>query len=191
MKSTKNIYLILGHTTLDSFNGKLADEYEKKLRQLNKNVRRINLNHNDFDVCLLKDSQSEKNKQFILKEQENIKWADEIVFFYPLWWASVPAILKGYIDNVFQSGFAFKYHENDPFWDKLLTGKKVRVFSTSGAPSIFIKLLYKNADFSMFRTGVCWFTGMKLIQAKRIGSLVKMDSAKRKEVIDKIISKIR
>jgi NAD(P)H dehydrogenase (quinone) len=40
-------------------------------------------------------------------EQEFIRWADMVVFVYPLWWAGMPAILRGYLDRVLSFGFAY------------------------------------------------------------------------------------
>lgn len=42
----------------------------------------------------------------IAAEQEKLLWADIVVLQFPLWWFSVPAILKGWIDRVFAHGFA-------------------------------------------------------------------------------------
>lgn len=42
----------------------------------------------------------------IAAEQEKLLWADVVVLQFPLWWFSVPAILKGWIDRVFAHGFA-------------------------------------------------------------------------------------
>lgn len=58
----------------------------------------------------------------IKEEQEHISWADSITFIYPVWWAGLPAILKGYVDRVFSHGFAYAYGENGI--EKLLSGKK-------------------------------------------------------------------
>lgn len=116
---------------------------------------------------------------------------DELIFFYPLWWGSVPALLKGYIDNVFVPGFAYKYHKNDPLWDKLLKGKSARIFSTCDAPNFFVKLIYKNSDFSMMKRAVCWFTGIKVKEAKRIDKLFKYNKEEKQKIINKIIEKIK
>ena len=51
-------------------------------------------------------------------EQEKLLWADTIVFQFPLWWYGMPAILKGWFDRVFVSGFAFG---KDP-----ATGRRLR-----------------------------------------------------------------
>ena len=42
----------------------------------------------------------------IEQEQEKLLWADVVVLQFPLWWFSVPAILKGWIDRVFVHGLA-------------------------------------------------------------------------------------
>ncbi|MGG7576134.1 NAD(P)H-dependent oxidoreductase [Streptomyces sirii] len=42
----------------------------------------------------------------IAAEQEKVRWSDAVVLQFPMWWFSVPAILKGWIDRVFTNGFA-------------------------------------------------------------------------------------
>ncbi len=67
----------------------------------------------------------------IKTEQADISGADLVVMVAPVWWYSVPAILKGYIDRVFSIGFAYEYTATGP--RGLLTGKKALVITTSGA----------------------------------------------------------
>ncbi|GKU84123.1 NAD(P)H oxidoreductase [Niallia sp. NCCP-28] len=43
----------------------------------------------------------------VQREMERIKKHDAIIFVFPVWWHSIPAILKGYIDRVFNNGFAY------------------------------------------------------------------------------------
>jgi len=63
----------------------------------------------------------------ILEEQQKLIWADAVLFFFPLWWYSMPAILKGWFDRVFAYGFA--YGETS-----LLSGKKAMLSLTTGGP---------------------------------------------------------
>ena len=92
------------------------------------------------------------NKQM----QEKISKAERIILIYPVWWNSMPAILKGFFDRVFTSGFAFRYKPVIPsmirtkllmrwaFVTKfdygipvpLLRGKEAIVFLTTGSPKI-------------------------------------------------------
>ncbi len=66
---------------------------------------------------------SQQNREF----QEKIRSADSLVFIYPVWWGDTPAILKGFLDKVFTTGFAFSYEQGG-----LLKGKKAAVMMTMG-----------------------------------------------------------
>ena len=43
----------------------------------------------------------------VVREQARVAWADVLLFQFPFWWWSMPAILKGWIDRVFANGFAY------------------------------------------------------------------------------------
>ncbi len=43
----------------------------------------------------------------IVKEQAKVQWADVVLFIYPLWWDSIPAALKSWVEKVFSMGFAY------------------------------------------------------------------------------------
>ena len=64
----------------------------------------------------------------IKAEQEALLKADTIIFQYPLFWYSTPAILKEWIDQVIQYGFAFGKDNYN------LENKKVIVSFTIGSP---------------------------------------------------------
>ncbi|MDV6259721.1 NAD(P)H-dependent oxidoreductase [Rhodococcoides yunnanense] len=46
----------------------------------------------------------------VLAEQQRIDRADHLVLAFPMYWWSMPALLKGWIDRVFVSGWAFEYN---------------------------------------------------------------------------------
>ena len=53
----------------------------------------------------------------IVAEQEKLLWADTVIFQFPLWWFSMPAIMKGWIDRVYAWGFAYGVGEHsDRHW---------------------------------------------------------------------------
>ncbi|WP_187368429.1 NAD(P)H-dependent oxidoreductase [Ruania zhangjianzhongii] len=54
----------------------------------------------------------------VAREQDKLRRADALVIQFPLWWYGMPAILKGWFDRVFVSGFAFG---SDP-----VTGRRLR-----------------------------------------------------------------
>ncbi|MBS0191012.1 MAG: NAD(P)H-dependent oxidoreductase [Phycisphaerales bacterium] len=70
----------------------------------------------------------------LLAAQESMRWAQHLVFIYPTWWGSLPALMKGFIDRTFLPEFAFRYRPGSVFWDKLLKGRSARLIVTMDAP---------------------------------------------------------
>jgi len=61
-------------------------------------------------------------------EHEKLKWADIILFIFPLYWFSFPGVMKNWIDRVFSFGFAYGSGHS-------LEGKKAMVLYTTGGPA--------------------------------------------------------
>ena len=129
-----NHLIISAHPSDNSFSNYLARTLLATSKEKGWDVTWNNLYHNVFNPVLSPvDLQQIKNNQLpfdIKSEQQKIQQADLISVIYPLWWASFPAVLKGYIDRVFTSGFAYKYGQDGV--TGLLTGKKVILHTTMG-----------------------------------------------------------
>ena len=72
----------------------------------------------------------------IEQAREDILWAEHLVVQYPTWWASTPALLKGFFDRTLVPGFAYRYRDTGRGWDKLLAGRSARLLVTMDAPAI-------------------------------------------------------
>jgi len=116
----------------------------------------------------------------LLMMQEEIKKADHLVLVYPTWWATYPALLKGFIDRVFLPGFSFKYRENSPLWDKLLTGKTARMIVTMDSPKWYYALFMKNAGHRSMKKGILEFCGIKPVKITSFSQLKSSTEASRK-----------
>ncbi|SMO34907.1 NAD(P)H dehydrogenase (quinone) [Saccharicrinis carchari] len=103
--------IVYAHPSSDSFSNKLVNSIKSYSETLNKVVVR-DLYAMGFNPVLTKKELEELKKgvlsEDVDREQAYIEEADIISFVYPLWWASFPAILKGYIDRVFSYGFAYR-----------------------------------------------------------------------------------
>lgn len=133
MKNT-NTLIIFGHPDPDSFNGTILKAIENKLTEkqyqfISKNLYQLNFNPilNLDDLTRMQDSTVASD---IAIEQEDIKWAKNIILIYPIWWSGQPAIVKGWIDRVFSPGFAYAFQE-DGTVKGLLSDKTVMVFTTT------------------------------------------------------------
>lgn len=73
-------------------------------------------------------------------EQKKLLWADTIIFQFPLWWYSMPAILKGWVDRVFTFHFAYGVGEHsdtkygERFGEGTLAGRRALLSVTAGGP---------------------------------------------------------
>src|SRR3954469_21660587 len=71
-------------------------------------------------------------------EIEKLLWADVLILQFPLWWFTMPAILKGWVDRVYSYGFAYGVGEhNDKRWgdrygEGTLAGKRAMLIVTAG-----------------------------------------------------------
>jgi NAD(P)H dehydrogenase (quinone) len=68
-------------------------------------------------------------------EMDKITNAELIIIHFPLWWGSVPAILKGWFDRVFAMGFA--WNSENRYSNGLLKGKKVLLTVSVGDPKSY------------------------------------------------------
>jgi NAD(P)H dehydrogenase (quinone) len=74
----------------------------------------------------------------IAREQEKLRWADAVILQFPLWWFSMPAILKGWVERVYAYGFAYGVGEHsDTHWgnrygEGTLAGKRAMLMVTTG-----------------------------------------------------------
>ncbi len=133
------IYILLAHPNIHSFNGAIADFCEQEAIANGHQVKRQNLGDLRFDPILWKGyNEIQALEPDLQQAQQNLLWCDRWIIVYPVWWGSVPALLKGFLDRVLLPGFAFKYHKKDPFWDKLLQGRSAQLITTSDAPAIWL-----------------------------------------------------
>ncbi|CAO3379609.1 NAD(P)H-dependent oxidoreductase [Azospirillum argentinense] len=71
-------------------------------------------------------------------EQEKLLWADALILQFPLWWFTMPAILKGWVDRVYAYGLAYGVGEHsdrrwgDRYGEGRFAGKRAMLVVTTG-----------------------------------------------------------
>ncbi len=90
---------------------------------------------------------------------ETMESADHLVWFFPQWWGTYPAVMKAFIDSVFLSGVAHAYDQKIP--QGLWQGKTSRVFATMDSPTWWNSLWYRNAMLSSLNRAVLRYAGIK------------------------------
>ncbi|ULL14472.1 flavodoxin family protein [Paenibacillus sp. H1-7] len=178
MKS--KIVVINGHPDPQSFCSALADAYKEGALSRNAQVRTIDLSKISFDPNLKHGyRQRTELEDDLLEAQELIRWAEHIVIVYPTWWGTMPAVLKGFFDRVFLPGFAYKYREHSPLWDKLLTGKSAHMIVTMDTPSWYNRWIYRHAGHNVMKRNILQFCGINPVRITEI-SQVKPSTAERR-----------
>ncbi len=121
----------------------------------------------------------------VVTEQQHIAWADAITVIYPIWWASFPAILKGWIDRVLTYDFAFRYGENGV--DGLLKGKRVLLVANHGNPFDYYAQTGMHAAMKQSAdAGVFGFCGMDVLEHVFFGGVPTVDDATRKGYLTQV-----
>ncbi|XDD47054.1 NAD(P)H-dependent oxidoreductase [Leptospira sp. WS39.C2] len=163
----QNILIVLGHPNLNSYCAQLANTYVEAAKSSGHEAHLLNLTELNFDYNLKFGYHKEKKQTLepdIVKSQSLIQNANHLVFIYPSWWASMPAILKAWIDRVFLPGFAFAYQKHSPFPKQLLKGKTARIIITMDAPTWYYKWVNRSPGVQLLKHGTLQFCGVKKVK---------------------------
>lgn len=153
-----NVLIVFAHPDPRSLNGALRDAAIEELRAQHHDVRvsdlyamdwKSTVDHTDFPslpvghrlhVAAASGSAVAEGSLTadVKAEQEKLLWADMVILQFPLWWYSMPAILKGWVDRVYAYGFAYGVgehsdsHWGDRFGEGTLAGKRAMLVVTVG-----------------------------------------------------------
>lgn len=135
--------IIFAHPWHGSFNKAVLDLIAVTLAERGDEYTVIDLLKDGFNPAISEQELALYNQGKFLdplvgKYQELIKNSDRIIFLFPVWWGSMPAILKGFFDKVWLKGFSHNYDENGNLQPLLSIGKSY-IFTTSQAPTELFK----------------------------------------------------
>lgn len=185
----QRILLIQGHPDLDQrhFGHALADAYAKGAENAGAEVKLINVAALDFPLLR---SQAEWEQGPLppgLEEaQASIHWADHIVLFFPLWLGDMPALLKGFLEQVARPGFAFSRDGKNQFGKKGLTGRSARVVVTMGMPAIVYRWFYRAHSIKSLERNILGFIGLSPIEETLVGMVGNMDEKSAQKIFAKL-----
>ncbi|WP_183574921.1 NAD(P)H-dependent oxidoreductase [Mucilaginibacter sp. X5P1] len=124
------------HLTAAGHNVKTSDLYAMRFDPVSDRDNFTSVHDASFFKQQLEEMHATETNGFaehINAEQEKVEWCDLMIWQFPLWWFSVPAILKGWVDRVFAMGRFFK---NSHLYDTgIFNGKKALLSLTTGSPA--------------------------------------------------------
>ena len=129
--------IIFAHPWHGSYNKAILDGITTKLANDNKPFKIIDLHKDEFNPVLTEQdlalySKGEFADPLVGEYQAILKEAKQVVFIFPIWWSSMPAMLKGFLDKIFLVNYSHNYQNG---WTPLLDINKTLVVTTSQSPT--------------------------------------------------------
>lgn len=177
------VLVVLDHPRRDSFCGAVAESLMAGLRGAGHVPELADLRTEGFDPRLPVadepdwDNPDKAYSAEVLAEQERIARNDAIAFVFPVWWWSFPATTKGWIDRVWNNGWAYGAR-------KLGLGSALLVGTASGGPDTYGKRGYDEAMRVQINTGIMAYCGIPRVHLEIMFDVMK-DEATRRALLDR------
>lgn len=110
--------------------------------------------------------------------QEAILRASHLVIVYPLWLGEMPALLKGFLEQVARPGFAIDPNARNPLRAGLLRGRSARVVVSMGMPALAYRWFYGAHSLKSLQRNILGFAGIAPVRATLVGNAEAMDPAR-------------
>ncbi len=172
----------MAHNHEGSFNEAISETFKKTTEQRGHQVEGVNLYRLKFNPVLTHKKATEQPLEPDLQMvKEKISEADHLVFVYPVWWGTMPAILKGFFDRTFISDFAFKYDSSSAKGiTGLLTDKSASVFITLDTPLWYYKFFFKKPAYNQIKKTILQFCGINPVTINMF-SVIKHSTEKQRK----------
>jgi putative NADPH-quinone reductase/1,4-dihydroxy-2-naphthoate octaprenyltransferase len=182
----KKFLVVFSHPKENSLAYAIREAVIKGLKKIRAEVRVQDLYREKFNPLLYDIDENEKD-QVTVKMKEDVVWADGIVFIAPLWWAGIPAMLKGYFDRIFTEHFAFQYNQAGiPVG--LLKNKKAVLIGTCDTPPLLAKFSKTSLGFKSVIRGVLKLSGIKDSKFILFGSVTNSTEKQREKWIKRAMA---
>jgi len=170
-----NTLIIYTHPNHQSLNYAFLEHALKgisKNKRINE-IKVIDLYKEKFDPILFFDENKKRSDMHIDPKftayREQIEWADKLVFIYPICWGRPPAMLLGYIDQLFSTNFAYR-NKGKYSHEGLLKGKSAICISTMKGPKNYPLFFLNNAHKALMKKALFNYVGIKKVKFFEFGS---------------------
>ncbi|NGM82073.1 flavodoxin family protein [Paenibacillus sp. 7124] len=172
-----NTLIVYAHPSRESLNGAFLNAVQQGIRQnaASGEIQVLDLYEEQFNPALVYNKERRRRDMHKDPEMEKyraqIRWADQIVFIYPIFWGRPPAMLLGFFDRLFASNFAYRDRPNRIYPEGLLKGKSVVCISTMKGPAHYPLLTLNNAHKVLMKRAVFHFVGIRKVKFFEFGSM--------------------
>ena len=157
----------------------LADAYAAGAIGAGHDVQRIEIAALDFPLIRSEDQFVNTDAPpCIVEAQQIIAEAEHLVFVYPMWLGTMPALMKAFLEQTFRYGFALDTSKAG-FPGKLLKGRSARVVMTMGMPVVAYRRLFGAHSLKSFEQSILKMSGIKPIRESLFGGVGAVSDEKR------------
>jgi putative NADPH-quinone reductase len=162
------------------FGHALADAYAEGAKAAGHAVRRTEVALLDFPLLRTQTEWTHGAvPPALVPAQQDILWAQHLVLFFPLWMGDMPALLKGFLEQVARPGFAFKTGADSPMGQKALGGRSARVVVTMGMPAAVYRYYFRAHSVKSLERNILGFVGIAPVHETLIGTVEGPDTLDR------------
>jgi len=168
----------------------LAAAYIEGARDSGHEVREITVSGLDFSVLRTREEWMDPATAGadITSAQEAIAEASHLVFIYPLWLGSMPALLKAFLEQVMRPGFAIGDSKEGRTWSKRLKDRSARIVITMGMPGFFYRWYFRAHSLKSLERNILGFCGIGPVRDTLIGLVENISAARKTRVLEKMRS---
>lgn len=184
--------IIYAHPYNKSFNSAILNAVQANLEKKKEKFEVLDLYKDNFNPAydakeLSMYSQGKTCRPLVEKYLRKVKHANTLIVICPIWWNSIPGILKGFIDIVMKEGKELT-HINTRFGIKgeLTNIEHTYVLTTSAAPTFYFNIFLGNSVKKIFMNVTLKQLGMKRRKWINFGKITNSSKIRREKYLTKI-----
>ncbi len=201
------VLIVYAHPEPQSFNGAMLARASKALVALGHEIKVSDLYASQFDAVAAAQDFTARGDADVLRydreqlyahengafareiqdEIERLIWADVVILQFPLWWFSMPAIMKGWVDRVFVNGLVYgggKWYDRGG-----LKGRRAMLAVSTGCYPAMCGPDGINGDMDMIlwpiQNGILRFAGFEVLPPYLAYSVAYRTEAERARELDR------
>jgi putative NADPH-quinone reductase len=184
---SKRILIIQGHPDASEPHlcHALASSHNVGAQSAGHAVKHVNVAELDFPLLRSqKDFETGTVPSSLKPIQNELLWAEHLVIFFPLWAGDMPALLKGFFEQLMRPSFS---GEHASFFDKkVLSGRSARVVVTMGMPALVYRWYFRAHSIKSLERNLLGIVGIAPVHETLIGLTGNMKAAEAAKWLTKL-----
>ena len=180
--------IIIAHPWKESFNHAIFNKVKRDLTKEGSSFTCIDLYEDNFTPALSVEELDKFREGIpldskVIDYQSTLKQVSELIIIFPIWWYSMPAVLKGFFDKVMLKNFAYKESATGLI-GQLSHITKVTIVTTSEGPTWYIKYFKGNFVKGVLIRGILRDIGIKNTKWINFSNIKKSSKEKRLKFLE-------